>query len=223
MEPEEEGTPLDLSDLAPWLVARKYVNAFEVPDEPWDIDSSWDEAYFESAKTIVGGVVKGELLPDIHGITGVFMFRHYLELALKYIVINARWLKDASTNTERAEVKQIGHTHDLDFLWNIAMKALDGKIDAGFWKSLDVQFAQKMVREFHNLDRQGFRFRYHGDKFGPDPGVPPAAPVGNHLRVRYEVLFETMQHARDVLWAINNVLVERYGQNADWQAEMESW
>ena len=219
---EKGGESLDLNDIAPWLVKRKYVDTFAVPADPWRIDASWEDAYFESARRIVDGVVKGELNEAIEGIAGVFMFRHYLELALKYIIINARWLKDASTNAERAEVQQIGHTHDLDFLWNTMIKACSGKIDATVWKGYDVPFAQKMVREFHNIDRRGFGFRYHGDKFGPDPG-PAAPPVLNQLYIRFVALLETMQHARDVLWAINNLLVETYGQNAEWAGEVESW
>ena len=46
---------------------------------------------FESAKHILEAVVRDKLHPRIEGVAGVFLFRHYLELALKFIIFHARW------------------------------------------------------------------------------------------------------------------------------------
>ena len=48
------------------------------------LEPSRDHAYYEAAEYIVTGVCRGDLNPYVHGAAGVFLFRHYVELALKY-------------------------------------------------------------------------------------------------------------------------------------------
>ena len=117
----------------------------------------------------------------------MFLFRHYLELALKFIIFHARWLKDASHNAKKEDIKEVQTTHKLKPLWESVVKECVGKIPADTWKEFDVEFAEKMILEFDAVDTKGFNFRYHGDKFGveKDPAKPP---VINELVIRHDVL-----------------------------------
>lgn len=208
--------------LSPWTQKKEYVPVFSVPPDPWRIDASWEDAYYESAKEIIGGVVQGKYMPGIHGVAGVFLFRHYMELALKYIIINARWLKERHKNAEPEDVAEIGKTHNLTSLWNTAKQDCKGKIRDESWSSLDVGFVEAMIEEFHSIDQGGFRFRYHGDKFGvPEP--VPEGKVVQYLDIKYKALLVEMQHTKDVLWAIREQLVYIHAENDEWRAEMESW
>ena len=161
-------------------------------------------------------------MADEDGVAGVFLFRHYLEIALKFIIFHARWLVDANQNAKREDIEDVRNTHNLKWLWETAEKQCNGKIPDDTWKDFDVEFAKKMVLEFHAIDCSGFRFRYHGDRFGVEKD-PTKAHVTNELYIQYDVLVAQMEHTRGVLSAIDSSLYESHGQNAEWEAEMNSW
>jgi hypothetical protein len=81
-----------IEKYAPWYKKMQYHTMLRIPTEPWRIDASWRDAYFYASKEVIQGVVEEVLMPAIHGVAGVFMFRHYMELAMKYTVFHARWL-----------------------------------------------------------------------------------------------------------------------------------
>jgi len=61
-----------------------------------DHDQSWidlTQSYYRGAYALIEGVVNGTLREEVEGISGVFLFRHYLELVLKLIVLRGRWLR----------------------------------------------------------------------------------------------------------------------------------
>jgi hypothetical protein len=199
-QPDNPDNPLEI----PWCVKYRYVPVFRVPNGPWKVDASWDDAYFDSAKTIVQGVVEGHLRPAIEGVAGVYLFRHYLEIALKYVIFHARWLKDATTNAPTEDIEDVKNTHNLDFLWQTAESECQARIPKETWASFDIQFARRMVLDFHSVDQRGVRFRYHGEKFGIDKRAEhERVPLIDHLWIDYPHLLAQMQHARDVLWAID--------------------
>ena len=207
-----------------WCVKYQYVPVFHVPSGPWKVDASWDDAYFDSAKTIIQGVVEGRLRSAIEGVAGVYLLRHYLEIALKYIIFHARWLQDTNTNASREEIEDVRITHNLESLWQTAEQECRTRIPKDTWSSFDVEFARQMILEFHAIDQKGIRFRYHGEKFGVDKRPEEErAPIVEHLWIDYPGMLVQMQHARDVLWAIDVYLLESHGQNAEWEAEMNSW
>jgi hypothetical protein len=72
---EKSGEPAEFT--------RKYECApvFSVPVEPWRIGALWEDAYFDSAKYVMEGVLKRQLTPSVHGVAGVFLLRHYLEIS----------------------------------------------------------------------------------------------------------------------------------------------
>src|SRR5579872_4453303 len=79
----------------------------------WKIDALFPDGFFESAMVILGGVVNGRLLEGVHGVAGVFLSRHYLELALKYTLFHSQWLKDEVTNAADHEVGPVSKGHKL--------------------------------------------------------------------------------------------------------------
>ena len=214
-----------IEQYAPWYLKMKYHPIFTVPSELWRVDASWRDAYFRSAKKIVLGVVNGELMPAIHGVAGVFMFRHYLELAMKYVVFHARWLKHEKQNAENAEIQDLYKNHSLMAWWNSVKGETKGKLPQKEWDSLDTDFVEACVTEFESVDPDpGWRFRYHGSQFGVDKRPEhERVPVVNTLHTNFEALLAQMDHVHDVLNAIDVYLIETHGQNAEWEAEMNSW
>ncbi len=194
---------------------------FDVPPEPWAIDALWEEAYFDSAKWAIEGVLERKLSPHVHGIAGVFLFRYYLEIALKFIIMHARWLGDHGRMARPEEIEEVKKTHRLKELWGMAMYACKGKIRAETWDEWDIAFVEKMIMDFDAVDASGFRFRYHGDKFDSHDPLHDIMR-GNKLRIRYDVPFDQMDHVRRTLGMIDTYLYETHGMMADWEAEIRA-
>lgn len=76
------------------------------PAGMWKVGAIWDHAYYETAEYIVDGVCNRKLNPYVHGAAGVFLFRHYVELALKYILFHSRWLDTTFPATSCADAIQ---------------------------------------------------------------------------------------------------------------------
>lgn len=213
------------SEPAEFTRKYEYAPVFAVPAEPWRIGALWEEAYFDSAKYVIEGVLKRQLRPSVHGVAGVFLFRHYLEISLKFIM-HARWLADHDRIARPEEVEDVAKTHRLKALWQMAVKECKGKIREEAWNDWDIAFVEKMILEFDVVDSSGFRFRYHGEAFGTNDPLREMVRE-NELHIRYDVLFAQMDHARRVLGMIDTYLYESHGMIAEWEAdmraEMESW
>lgn len=120
-----------IEKYAPWYKKMKYHPMLQIPAEPWNVDASWRDAYFHASKEIIQGVVDGRLMPAIQGVAGVFMFRHYMELAMKYTVFHARWLASADKNAAWGDVKDLHRNHSLMAWWNDLKGETKGKIPKG--------------------------------------------------------------------------------------------
>ena len=209
---------------APWTVEDRYYQIFYAPKEPWRVWTNWAEGFFESAKLIIEGVVEGRLMQGVEGVTGVFLFRHFMELQMKYIVFHSRWLKDAQTNAQHDEIEDVKKTHSLRALWELIKKECPAKLGQEAWDSFDIDFVEKCVAEFEALDPNGEKFRYHGDKFGVDKRpAGERVPVLDHLGIDFKALLYAIQHVRDVLDAIDVYLIETHGQNQEWDAILNSF
>lgn len=210
---------------ARWYVKQEYSPIFMMPDEPWRVDASWREGFFQASKEIVQGVVEGRLMPSIHGIAGVFMFRHYMELAMKHVVFHARWLKHERQNAAWDDVKDLYRNHSLMAWWNSVKGETKGKLPQKEWEALDTDFVEACVKDFERVDPDpAWRFRYHAQFFAVDKRPKEdRAPVVNTLRIDHQALLYQMEHVHEVLNAIDVYLVETHGQNAEWEAEMNSW
>jgi hypothetical protein len=128
--------------------------------KPW---ISFKESFYRASEVIVENLAKGRGFPDLEGVAAVFLFRHYLELALKTLVMRGRFLERADKNAAIENVKKVKRIHDLAELWELVLKEAKPKIDPKDWDSYDTVFVEKCIAEFHERDEKGFALRYHGE------------------------------------------------------------
>ena len=206
---------------APWFNKVEYQPIFTVCGSPFTLKTAWKEGYFSAAKVIVEGVVKGELESEMGGAAGIYLFRHYFELALKYIIFHARWLKNANINAADEEIQDIKKKHSLQYLWRLAQEERISKIPDNTWSSYDVDFVARCVADFEAVDPTGDRFRYFGNSFGIRPREENINPI-YYLGVDFSAILFDMQHLYEVLEAIDNYLYESYAENASWNDVLNS-
>jgi hypothetical protein len=199
---------------------RPYKPVFHLPGAEWEVDALWDDAYYETAKRLIEGVACGEYLPAIEGVVGLYLFRHYLELALKFVIFHSRWLKDANSNARFEEIKDVQKTHSLGKLWDVAETECQRIIPKTEWNAIDVDFVRMCIKEFDSIDPDGERFRYHGDKFGVEKNPAKRADLGRTLSrydlcIDFQELVSLIDHVRDVLHHLDTYMLETYGQNRE--------
>lgn len=171
---------------------------------------SFKESFYRASEFIMDNLARGNGFPEIEGIAAVFLFRHYLELVLKSIILNGRWLVTADQNATRDRVEAVRNIHGLERLWQMVLEDGKPKIDPKVWNSYDIPFVEKCVAEFHARDEKGFAFRYPrqgGEKYDFDFGYFRAA----------------MEHVRQVLENMDTYLIETYGQNQEWEDIQNSY
>ncbi len=177
-----------------------------------DTDQSWidmAQSFYRGSRALIEGVVKGTLHEDIEGVAGVFLFRHYLELVLKRIVLRGRWLKQEDENAAREDVKEVGNIHELGVLWHWVLEDAKPKIAEDTWRNYDIQFVEKCIAEFDAVDKKGFAFRYPGQG-------------GEYCRFDYEWLWFAMEHIEQILDNMVTYLIELYSQNAEYDDILQS-
>lgn len=173
--------------------------------------------YYEAARAITKRVLTGQTLGDTEGIAALFLFRHYLELTLKGVAYNLRWLISETENVPRTENVKWPEGHRLDILWQEIKGEFPKKMGRKLWHDFDTEFLEKCVSEFHSIDPFGERFRYRREK---------RSPRRDRLKTlipSWPDLLMMMAHAHNVLGAMETYLMETYGQNEEWQDEMRSW
>ena len=131
-------------------VKWKHVPFFQVPPGKWKIGAIWDLAYYETAEYVIQGVLERRLFPGVHGVVGVFLFRHFVEPELKYILFHSRWLKDNQTNMKE-DIEAIARIHNLDRLW-ADVKAETPPKFGDTWKTFDIAFIDEVVKELTAVD-----------------------------------------------------------------------
>jgi len=100
----------EISGTVKW----KYRPTFGIPKGAWKIGAIWDQAYLETAQYVLKGVVNGELNPYVHGVTGVFLFRHYVELGRTRTRMPP-WLSGDDTPSTAGTVGKAGSGKDVSF------------------------------------------------------------------------------------------------------------
>jgi hypothetical protein len=113
---ESKNVPPDKIEYPP-AEKHEYYPVFSAADAGPGTRRYWKDGYFESSKALVQGIVSGEEWAEVAGVPALFLFRHYLELALKFIAYHARWLEDEATNAIPEEAEAIRRTHSLRALW----------------------------------------------------------------------------------------------------------
>ena len=199
------------------VVKWQHVPFFEIPDGNWKIGSTWDRAYYDTAEYVILAVVGGRLYPKVHGVAGMFLFRHFVELELKYILFHSRWLSDSQTNIKET-VEEIDRIHYLDRLWAAVKTEAPPKFGNPAWTDFDIAFIDEVVKELNTVDPNSYGFRYNGKVFGV--GEQSADP---EVSIDYQAILDQMEHVYNVLHSMKVILIEAHGLNAAWEAEMESW
>lgn len=186
----------------------------------WRVDALFIDGYYSAGKAIAEGVISGSLYEGIEGLAALFLFRHYLELQLKFIIFHARWMKDWNNNAEDEEVQPVGKGHPLTPLWETLQSECKARIPSEIWNSFDLEFVDNCVKEFDKLDPRSEAFRYPtSDKIRVQTGAPHREP----LRISFQELLLTMEHVRSVLDWIDMYLIERYHENKEWKSIQDSY
>ncbi len=179
--------------------------------------SGFREDYYLAAHGIVQRITEAKTYGDTEGIAALFLFRHYLELALKDIVFGLRRLATRRKNAPPTESDQQASGHSLGALWGEIKKHYPHKMGARHWNDLDSAFVDQCICEFDRIDPFGERFRYPREKRAP------ARDRLKPLTVDWDRLPHTIEHAHDVLETMDTYLVETYAENEEWEGEMSSW
>jgi len=208
-----------LEQMTSYRRKRPYRPVFGQPEGDWRVEANWEDAYYGAAHAVVSGVVEGRYPRAVEGVAGLYLFRHYLELTLKYIILHSRWIEDEHTLAEA--VKEVEKTHSLKKLWGLfKAEALPKMQEDESVKEWDIDFVESCVLEFDAVDPgQGERFRYHGKSFGG----APAGRGDERLWIDFEQLLENMPHVREVLGMVDVWFYETHGMIQEWEAEMNSW
>ena len=187
----------------PQYEKRLYRSIFQVPDQNWKVEADWEDAYYQSARHLLEGVERGDYLPGYEGVVGLYLFRHYIELALKFVIFHSRWLKDAQTNARFDEIEDIKKRHALKPQWDRAKTECQRIVPPEEWSALDLDFVERCVVEFDAVDRNGERFRYHGPRFGVEKSLAKRAEMARSIRpdlyVEFDGLPAVLEHVHDVL------------------------
>jgi hypothetical protein len=201
-KPEIESLLGDFTALQKW----EYDKIFYAESSP----KSWldiGESFYRASLLLVKGVAEDSLNEDTEGIAGAFLFRHYLELSLKSIILAERLLTKAGENAPREDaIPAWGHR--LSELWNFVLRDSKPKMKSD-WDNYDTEFVEKCIAEFDRIDPHGMAFRYAGK------GV-------EGLHVHFQWLYAIMEHVHQVLEAIRVYLVEMHGENADYESYLQS-
>ena len=162
----------------------------------------YTESFYQATELLFQCLAVGKGLPDIEGVAAMFLFRHYLELMLKRIVLRGRHLKPPSQNALREEVEQVANIHDLSALWNFVLRDAKPKIAQDTWDAYDIPFVEKCILEFDERDKKGFAFRY------PRQG-------GEKYEYDFGWLCLASEHVQQILANMLTYLVESHRENQD--------
>jgi hypothetical protein len=177
---------------------------------PTDQEQSWRDmgnSYFMACRPLIAALATGELNEDVEGTAAIYLFRHYLELILKRIVLAGRLLLSENENATKDEVEKVAKIHDLGKIWEWVL--VDAKPKLKEWGNYDIASVEQCVKEFDRADKKGFAFRY--DHQG-----------GELCRFDFEALDQQMDHFRQVLEGIWTCLYEMRAEIAEYEDELQA-
>jgi hypothetical protein len=98
-------------------------------------------------------------------VAALYLFRHYLELALKSIVYCLRRLDETGQNLPEFEDRRPVETrHPLAQFWNEIKNDCPSKVGGTVWGAWDIAIVDECVAAFDSVDPYGERFRYSNEK-----------------------------------------------------------
>jgi hypothetical protein len=118
---------------------------------------SYSQAYIEAADRLVQTLDKRS--SDTLTLPIVFLYRHYVELTLKDLIIQG----NKKYNKPLTKIQQgILVRHRIDLLWQELKPLLQQAHSAE--KSEEIEAVEACLLEFSNVDESSFSFRYPVDK-----------------------------------------------------------
>ena len=133
---------------------------------------------YKAAADLLVDKIEGRAPEDILVLPIVFMYRHHVELKLKYIITAI----DVLSQTQIPNLI----THNLIALWNYVKVHLGcirgGPFDAEMIASLD-----HLITELSNLDPNSFRFRYSHDRDFNENDIPTSINL-RHFKETMQIL-----------------------------------
>ena len=129
---------------------------------------AYADGYRRAARLIAEFVLQDPSEHDLLVYPGVFLYRHYLELRLKEIVVRGRWV------AELPAVDVTAYNHNLAVAWRDAKETLlrlfpPGALESEYYKAIDV-----LIEQFAAIDPDSAAFRYpvKNKKKGGGPSLP---------------------------------------------------
>ena len=179
--------PLNLSCRSvPWPTTKDHL--FKEDSDWWHnarIDlggKNWESyaaGYKEAGDLLAMRFIRKWQSNDVLTYPMVFLYRHYVELRLKQLIIlGQRALNEpAQFNSEASE------NHQLLQLWKSCREILEKLADKGFWPKDPVNILDGvggLIREFHTKDPSATNFRYPVTRKlqGGQPTLPHLNCVG---------------------------------------------
>ena len=144
-------------------------------------DTIYAESFRRAGDKLVDALCQdGNKMPsDIYFMPVTYLYRHSLEIQLKDII---RLGLRLGVLEKTDKVSEAMEKHGLHKLWNHARKVIEA-----FWprssvpddQQKDVDYAEKIILEFHKIDMTGQSLRYPTDKKGNNSlkGAPEAVEL----------------------------------------------
>ena len=143
--------------------------------------------------------MEGESSAWSEGITATFIFRHYLEPSLKFLIYMGRFIRNDGTNVGLEEVKPVGRIHHLDKLWELVIEDVKPKVELA-WNECDIDFVERCIFEFNKVDYKSFAYRYESDE-------------KQQYAMDFKQLFSIMEHVQEVFGELRTELSTTYMRN----------
>lgn len=113
-------------------------------------------AYKSAADVLVKSAVKGDVYLDLAVYPVVFLYRQYIELSLKDLIV--------TINRINCACAAFPNTHKLDVLWGVVR---NGLVDVyGSEAPQEIDFLNDCLEELHRHDENSTAFRYPFDRDG---------------------------------------------------------
>ena len=128
-----------------------------------DIDWAIAEGFKEAADKVVDDLASGKNLehPDKFFFPVAYLYRHSLELYLKGLVWDGMELGILEKDDK---IRDLLGSHNLNTLWHRGRFVLEEVWPDG--DPADLAAVERIILQFHRLDKSGSTFRYSKDKKG---------------------------------------------------------
>jgi len=151
----------------------------------WSSLSRYGENYKDAADTLVTSAINGDTYVDTVVYPAVFLYRQYLELTLKDIILRTRRIEHDGRGFPK--------THNLRGLWAETKRLLQKHYRYDCPR--EIEYLDRCFDEFHEHDPDSMAFRYPFDKSGNRHLMNLS-----HINVRH--LMETMGRLANFLSCI---------------------